>query len=262
MNQTCSILLRMCGLNRPKPKTRFGLYLRRSERLLSLLLIAYIGLHIYPQVLFAHSITTDGITLYSRSRVPPEASVYLARTAALVQRSELAVAGRREKIFVCDSPWIYRLFNPRGSHAFAFHMHVTNHVFVAAADFTRGVAIRPGPDFNTRSLPSVLAHEITHGLIEHRLGFLRSLRLPDWVAEGYCEHVAQESTFPASDGFSLIEAGRSHPSRAFQYFVYRQMIRHLIEDKHLTFKQVVARAADYSDIEREMRAALKSRTTQ
>ena len=104
-----------------------------------------------------------------------------------------------------------------------------------------------------------MAHEITHGLIRHRLGLFRGVRLPDWVDEGYCDYVAQESSFPEGDGFRLLAAGERHPSPSFRYFLYRQMVQYLIDDQHLSFAQVVARAGDASGVERETQLALQTR---
>ena len=112
MNKPLSLLLRFAGFSRPAPKTRFGRTLRRSERTLTVLLVIYASLHAFPQVLFALSVTAEGITIYSRTPLPPGAVECAKRTAALVQQSELAVPGRREHIFVCDSPWLFQLFKP------------------------------------------------------------------------------------------------------------------------------------------------------
>ena len=261
MNRILSFTLRLLGFNRPKPKTRIGLYLRRSERVLSIVGLLYLGLLIYPQILFAHSVTVGDITLYSRSPLPPEAAQSAVQAAALIERSELAVAGRRERVFICDAPWVYRLFAPGSPGAFAISLPITDHVYIAAADLARDTAFRSAPDFNTRSLSSVMAHEITHGLIRHRLGLFRGVRLPDWVAEGYCDYVARESSFPESDGFRLIAAGQRHPSPSFRYFLYRQMVRHLMDDQHLSFAQVLARAGDAPGVEHETQIALQARNT-
>ena len=257
MNRPISILLRCLGLNRPAPKTRLGRYVRRSERILTVLAVLYAGLHVFPQTLFAYSVTVDGITIYSRAPLPPEAASCAARAAELLKQSELAVPGRHERVFVCDSPWLFRLFYP-ASRAFAFSVPVTDNVFIAAADFSTDIATRPGADFNTRSFSSVVAHEITHGLIRHRLGLVRGIRLPAWVDEGYCDYVARESSFPEADGLRLLASGQSHPSMSYRYFTYRQMVRYLVEHQHLTFSQVVARANESAAVATEAREALQS----
>jgi hypothetical protein len=180
----------------------------------------------------------------------------------LLKQSELAVAERHEHVFVCDTPWLFRLFSPRSSGAFAVSVPLTDNVFVAAADFIADVAMRSGPDFNRRSFSSVMAHEITHGLIRHRLGLVSGIRLPDWVDEGYCDFVARESSFPEEDGLRLFASGQKHPSISYRYFTYRQMVRYLVEHQNLTFSEIVARANESDAVAAEARQSLHSGTPQ
>lgn len=257
MKKYLPLVLRCLGLRRPPPRTRRQRLLRRAERALSVVLLLYLVLLLFPQVLFTHSVSAQGITIYSRSPLPVEAAACAERAAALLRRSELAVPSRRERVFVCNSPWVFRLFRPIGD-PFAISFPVTDHVFVAAADFRSDVARRHGADFSTRSLSGVIAHEITHGLIRRRLGLWRGLRLSDWVSEGYCDHAAQESSFPEAEGLRLMASGQSHPSPSYRYFTYRQMVRYLLEGRGLSFSDVVARAADSSAVQTETRAWLQT----
>ena len=259
MKTALAILLRWLGFNRPEPKTPLGRNLRRAERTLTVLALLYAGLQVFPQVLFAHSVTANGISIYSRSPLPPEAAACAARAAALVQQSELAVLGRRERVFVCNSPWLFRLFNPRSHGAFAVRVSLTGNVFVADGDFQSDTARRSSPEFNTRKLSSVMAHEITHGLIRHRLGLWRGTLLPAWVDEGYCDYVARESSFPEVEGLRRLASGERDPSSSFRYFEYRQMVRYLLEVKQLSFAQAVSKAGDAGSVAQEMREWIQAR---
>ena len=251
---------RFLGVRRSAPKTPFERTLRRLKRAAFILLLFYAGLQAFPQVLFAHSVSAPGITLYSRDPLPPEASACLTRAAGLLQASELAVPGRQERIFVCDAPWVFHLFSPTSTQAFACSVPLTDNVFIATANYRRDVARSAAPNYNSRSLSAVIAHEITHGLIRHHLGWWRGVGLPAWVAEGYCDYVAREGSFPAPEGWRLMTSGQGDPSMSFRYFEYRQMVRYLAEDEHLSFDQIVARANDPAAVEAATRQALRSRT--
>lgn len=244
--------------SRPKPKTRFGRCLRYAEGFLTVLVLLYASLHFFPQVVFHYSATVRGVTVYSRRPLPPEATACALRIASLVEHSELAVPGRRERVFVCNSPFAFRLFNPKHPTSFAYSVPVTENIFVAEADFSRDLVNRAGSDFRTRCFSAVAAHEITHGLIRHRLGPLRGRRLSEWVAEGYCDYIAQEGSFPEGEGFRLMITGQRHPSTSFSYFTYRQMVRHLIESQHLSFEQIVSRASDFDAVHSETVQAIKA----
>lgn len=258
MKTPLAILLRCLGFNRPEPKTPLGRHLRRAERTLTVLALLYTGAHLFPRVLFAHSVTAEGITLYSRTSLPPEATACVRRAAALVRQAELAVPGRSERVFVCNSPWLFQFFKPRAG-GFAYSVPLTDNVFIADGDFTNDVARWSAPKYNTRSLSCVMAHEITHGLIRHRLGLLRGILLPDWLDEGYADYVARESSFPEAEGLRRIVSGERHPSPAYRYFEYRQMVRYLLEVKQRSFAQAVTKAGDAAAVEQEMRQWLQTR---
>lgn len=258
MTKPLAVLLRCLGFNRPEPKTPLGRHLRRAERALTVTALLYAGAHFFPQVLFAHSNTAEGITVYSRTPLPAEASQCLKRAAALVQKSELAVPGRRERVFICNSPWLFKFFKPRAG-GFAGSVPLTDHVFIAQADFTNDVARWSAPKYNSRSLSSVIAHEITHGLIRHRLGLIRGILLPDWLGEGYADYVARESSFPEAEGLRRMVSGERHNSPAYRYFEYRQMVRYLLEVRQLSFAQAVTKAGDAAAVQQELRQWLQTR---
>jgi hypothetical protein len=249
---------RCLGFN--QPRTRIGRWFRRSSQILAVLALLYVGLYTFPQVLFSYSYSVQGVTIYARTPFPAETTERIAEIVRLIDRSELAVAGRTERIFVCNQPWLFRLLSPTSARAFAYSLPVTDNVFVANADLVHNVARSAAPDFNTRSFSAVVAHEITHGLIRHRVGLLHSP--PTWVVEGYCDYVAHESSFPEDKGLHLLAAGKQHPSGAFQYFVYRQMVSYLIEDRHFSFQQIVERADEAASVEEEAVKAIKARDIQ
>ncbi len=252
-----SRFFRCLSFNQTKSRTRLGRWLRRSGQLLVVFVLLYIGLYTFPQILFPYSYSTQGVTLYARFPLPSETTERIAEIVNLIDRSELAVAGRTERIFVCNQPWLFRLLSPMSAGAFAYSLPVTDNVFVANADLVHNVVHSAAPDFNTRSFSAVAAHEITHGLIRHRVGLFHSL--PTWVVEGYCDYVACESSFPNAKGLHLLATGQQHPSGSFQYFIYRQMVSYLIEDRHFSFQQIVDRADQAAAVEEETIKAIKAR---
>lgn len=239
------------------PQGPIRLFLRRLGWFAAFLAILYACLHFFPQTLFPYSVTSGDITIYSRSPLPPDATACADRAAGLLRQSELAIPGRQEHIFVCNSPWFFGLFCPTSTRAFAVSVPLTDHIFVSSADISQDIVRRSGEEFNQRSLSSVMAHEITHGLIRKKLGLFQGSRLPDWVAEGYCDFVARESSFPEKEGLQLFESGQDHPSMAYRYFVYRQMVRYLIEGEKLTFLEVVSRGNEPETVRAQARIALR-----
>jgi hypothetical protein len=54
-----------------------------------------------------------------------------------------------------------------------------------------------------------------------------------------------------------LREGKEDSSPSFQYFVYRQMVRHLVENRHLSFDEIAKRAGDRAAVKAETVAALK-----
>lgn len=217
----------------------------------------FVLLHVFPGIVFHHKLTAHGITVHSRAPLPPAADVVLARAAALVAASELATPGRRFDLYVGDAPWDYAMFAPFRK-SFAVTVPVTDNIFIARGDFTANAARSRNPEYNTRALSAVIAHEITHVLITDRIGLVDSIRLPSWVAEGYCDHVARESSFPEQEGRRLLAAGAIHPSPAYEYFVSRQLVGYLIDQRQMRFEQIATSSLQSKDLRsnvlRQMRA--------
>ena len=247
MRAAFRFLARCLGINRPKPRTRIGRYWRRSEHCLIVFLVAYVGLHLFPQVLFA---------LYSRQPLPPEAAHSLREAAALVGECELAGELGDEKIFVCGSAGLFRVFNPRGVSAFGISVPVTDHVFLAAPDFDTNTIQHFGDEYNSRALPAVIAHEIAHGLIRRRLGLLREKQLPKWLKEGYCEHVAREGSFPDDEGWRLFVSGESHPSASYRYYTYRLLVTNLLEEEDRSFEELAREPRRFEEVAASFRRSV------
>jgi hypothetical protein len=74
----------------------------------------------------------------------------------------------------------------------------------------------------------VLAHETTHGMLRRRYGFWIDFTQPQWLREGYCDYVAQESSLTAAQAAGLEEQGSAHP--ALPYFHGRRRVAKLLEE--------------------------------
>lgn len=241
-----------------RSKGRASSAVRYVERALLLVLVAYAAVHVYPQALFAHSFSRDGLTIYSRTALPASVADRTTEIVGLLNRSELAVSEQRHRVFICNDPWLFRLFSPLHSRSFAVSVPLTNHVFVADVDLASNTASTRHPRFNRRSFSGVVAHEITHRLIRARVGLARWLGLESWIVEGYSDYIAGESSFPESDGLALLAEGRSDPSKSFQYFLWRQMVEYLVQARGLAFDDLVAMGPEAHRVEMDTRAALKA----
>lgn len=236
--------------------SRRGTVSRRLEWTVVGIGFLWIAFHLHPQFLFRYQVTAHGITVRSRAPLPPETTERIDAAFQLVARSELALPGRREDVFLCNSRALFRVLGPASGAAFAFSMPATDKVFIADADVVRNVCRSTAAVYDRRQLFAVMAHEIMHGLIRHALGVIKGILLRSWVAEGYCDYVSGESSFPEAEGLRRLSEGQSDPSASFRYFVARKMVEHLIRDEHYSFGRLVDRAPQFEAVKRETLAAL------
>src|SRR5215210_6972143 len=150
MNRILDLLLRSVGLGRTKPKTPLGRGLRRSNQLLTIVGLVWVGLHLFPQALFAHHVTAEGITIYARAPLPPETTARISEARSLLAKSELALPGRTERIFLCNQPWLFGFLAPTSFRAFGFTMPLTENIFVAETDVAANTTHSRTPVHNKR----------------------------------------------------------------------------------------------------------------
>ena len=68
-------------------------------------------------------------------------------------------------------------------------------MFTRAARWDRDQLAGPDESDGPRPLHEYIAHEVTHMMVEDRIGIMASRRLPVWLREGYAEYVARSDSF-------------------------------------------------------------------
>ena len=169
-----------------------------------------------PQLLaFPYRSVTPIGTVWSERPISREV---LATTSATVQArmatTPLAKQDERRPIFLTDGGWRWIWLTQRQS-SFAISRPFTKAVIVNRTNVIGDAAVRSSTNSRRRTLASLLAHEYTHGLIRRRYGVARSLVFPAWKVEGYCDHVAGESTLDAEAVAKLEAAHQSHPALVY-----------------------------------------------
>lgn len=177
-----------------------------------------------PQLLaFPYRTATPIGTVWSESPISREA---LAASSATVRTrmatTPLAEPDERRPIFLTDGGWRWSWLTLGSGSSFAISRPFTKTVVVNRTNLVGEAAIGSSAKGRKRTLGSLLAHEFTHGLIRRSYGLLPSLGFPVWKVEGYCDHVAGESTLDAEAVSNLERAQQSHP--ALVYYRGRQRV--------------------------------------
>lgn len=214
--------------------------------------LVYLGLFLYPQLAFGKKITYKSFEVYSHDSL--DAAIYsvLDSAQALLNRSEFYKPDHiKQKIFVTSGFNEYTFWAFTSSGAFAVNQKLTNNIFLAQTNIAENVIKRNSEEYNVRSLSGVIAHETTHALL--RAAF-DGQDLTVWENEGYCDYVANESSFPTEIGLGILCNGLQNSSGSFDYFKYRLFVTYLITTEHLTFRQILAKDHSIKELEGKIRA--------
>lgn len=174
-----------------------------------------------PQLLaFPHQTVSNGNTVYSVSPLNREAiDRVTARANALVAASPLAAPEESRDIFLTDGGWRWKWLALNRSFAQAYSRPWGDFMVVNASDVTND---RIATFVGSRSLSGVIAHETCHGMQYHRFGRFVRERKPQWLIEGYCDHVAAESSLTDAQARAYEAAGEDN--MALRYWRGRKRV--------------------------------------
>ena len=201
-----------------------------------LLILSYIGLFFSPQVLFSKKTIYKSFVIYSHDPLDQRINAILDSAESLLSKSEFYnKTNFSQSVFLCNGYKEFMVWAFLSRKAFAINQDFTNNIFIAKADISTNTAKRNAEEYNTRSLSGVIAHETTHTLLRK---YFKYKSLSRWEQEGYCDFIAHESSFPTTAGINDLCYDLSESSKSFDYFKYRLYVDYLMNDEHLTFKQI------------------------
>ena len=226
-----------------------------STTVMSVVAVAYILLITFPQALFAYSADHGKFRVYSREPMGPEIENILDAAEERLRTSPIYDGEDRRDIYLTGSFGMYAFLSHTAYDAFANSVPFIGNVFISKTDVAADRVFIRRSYSNSRSLSGVVAHETAHLFIRKRYGTVRSIFLPTWKVEGYCEYVAGDSTIPLDEG---IRRWRESPAddTGFRYTKYHLMVKHLLENEKLSVEEMFDRDLDEKAVAEKTLAAL------
>jgi len=143
------------------------------------------------------------------------------------------------------------------SKAFAVNYTETGNVFISTSEIENNTVVRNAAEFNTRTLSRVIAHETGHSMLADELGYLKYKMLPAWKNEGYCDYLANESSFEMDEGFQILCNNEIQPKNpSFLYFKHRLNVDYLLTQKKEPLNQFLQKSYDLKALEFDVRSHL------
>ena len=215
------------------------------------LVLAYILLLCFPQVLFGHQASSGNFTVYSQEPLDANINTVLERVQQRLATSPINTTDVKPKVFLTNSFRLYSVMSLYiGGNSFGkgYAALNNNNVFINKSDTASDLVFRNAPAYNQRSLSGVIAHEVTHLLIRKRYGYWRNLMMPTWKKEGYAEYVAGASTLDYETGVRMWKAN-PRDGTGYQYFKYYMLVKYLLEHDKLTVDDLFNRDFDLQSLE-------------
>lgn len=174
---------------------------------------------IAPQLLaFPHYAQAGDSQVWSETPIDQSAlEDVIARAEALVAASPIARDREPRRIFLTDGGWRWLWLSNTSRGAFALTRFAGQNLIVNRADLAADRIVNNRPVGGSRKLSSVLAHEITHGVLLHHFGAIAMMGQPRWRVEGYCDHIARESALSEADVARIEARGDDHPALLYYH---------------------------------------------
>lgn len=227
------------------------------------LVLAYGTLLAFPEPLFTHRHQYREFTVQSRAPLDARLEPILDTVAVRLAASPWNAPVMRHRVFIAGTPGWYAFFNGPYRVAMGRRYELGGSIFVPTLDLEAGEVVH----FDGRRAKAtwVLAHEMTHGLIQRRLGLFGTARLPRWKREGYPEFVATGHEVALADGVRLLD---ETPGSAIvvgawvvprSYFRAQMMVRYELEQAHASLAELFADSLQGVAVERNLRRWAASR---
>jgi hypothetical protein len=217
-----------------------------------------------PAVLFAWSVSVEGLTLYADAPfAPAEGEKVLHEVREKLLASPWYELGRQDAAFICNTRWrrlIFFIGNPRASAL--NYAPGTTAVFLCGGNvaanrlITRAGRAAPGE----MTLAYFIAHEIAHTLTVEHVGAMRYYRrVPSWLKEAYADRIARGSVWERSEARRafLQNAPEMNWPVAAPYLRYNLLLGFLLEEEHRSLDEVFASGAEQAEVEARLTRFLR-----
>ena len=145
-------------------------------------------------------------------------------------------------------------FAPMSRKAYGINNPISQNIFLTKSSISGNYILRNGDENNKYSLSGVIVHETVHSLLRNELGLLKYKLLPSWKNEGYCDFIANESSFDEKKGLTdICNDEVNSESASFKYFKFRKITQYLFEDRKVSLNKYLDEDFDLENINNNLK---------
>ena len=234
--------------------------MKKTKKILNWLIggisFSYFLAIVFPSFLFANKLEYKSFSVHYHSNDinTEELKLVLDKSESLLYNSELFKKGISQDIFICNGYIEFTFFALMSRKAFAVNYPIFQNIFISKSSVLQNYILRNGKENNKRTLSGVIAHETVHSLLENKLGLLKYKLLPSWKNEGYCDFIANESSFNEQKGLTNICNDEvNSESASFKYFKYRKITQYLFEERKITLEKFLNDDFEMEEINKNLK---------
>ncbi len=189
----------------------------RSGRIVAAALVAAFLPRFFPQLLaFPYHAHAGDFEVWSEAPIDQSRlDGIVADATRRIAASPLYRVPERRKLFLTDGGWRWHWLGINLTGSFAFSPPLTNGEVFNRSSLTENAVWNGRSIGGQRSLSGTIAHETCHEMERQHFGLLSDWSKPNWLREGYCDYVAQESSLSDVDYAALQARNASHPAMAY-----------------------------------------------
>ena len=186
---------------------------------LTLLIAAYIGVLLYPGVLFANQFEYKNFTVHSQEDLGVGIETILDNIEAAIATSEIYDPALEYDILFGHGNTVFRITEDVRwwltvriwgiGPALTYNASIPprfNHVVTFRIPDVENNALLHPEHLRPINMTRLLTHEVVHTLTTSRIGLDRIPSIPVWKQEGYGDYIAASTTILANPAYSLRES--------------------------------------------------------
>jgi len=224
---------------------KFIRILKRTSVSLLAVGLAYLGVMIFPTLLFAYKIEYKQCVVYSDKSIDNRIFEIVDSSLIRISKSELYDTSQTFRLFICNDLWRFWIFTQGSTLAGAVAQYnFTRDIFFRPCDIPNNKILPPKEwyfaknpfTFKDRPLTYYFAHEMTH-VMQSRYTGRGSWKYPTWLTEGYADYIGKSGDFNFQDNIRLWHnnAPELDPSKGL-YRLYHLKISYLLDQKGAAIK--------------------------
>ena len=192
----------------------------------------------FPGIFFNNRLERENFVIVSRAQIPAAAGSSAEKASYKLKNSQLSSEGQKFEVYTAASVGEYAFFAPFCRKDYACLHPFKDIIFMAPADFEKGLVASPLDAQNSLSLEKLLAREAVKLQIRQEMTPLAYVLADNWKKDGYAEHVASlGDEEPYTIDICKGDAA-SDPERAS--YLYRLAVEYIMAENKMGARELLS----------------------